>query len=65
MGLEVSLMGIHPEEERSPTFVGIEWKTPVLRPAIQLNQSFLCSPVAAETEERKTRWLGRQHKESS
>ena len=42
MGLEVSLMGIHREEEG---FISarIKRKTPVLRPAIQSNHISLCS----------------------
>ena len=39
-GLEASLVVIH-REEKSLTFARIERKTPILRPAIQLNQSFL------------------------
>ena len=35
-------MGIH-REERGLTFARIERKTPVLRPALQLNQGSLCS----------------------
>ena len=42
VGLEVSLVGIHCEE-RGLTFARIERKTPVLRPALQSNQSSLCS----------------------
>ena len=38
---EVSLMGIH-SEERCLTFARIEWKTPILRPALQSKQSSLC-----------------------
>ena len=39
-GLEVSLVAIHREEE-GLTVARIERKTPIFRPAIQLNQSFL------------------------
>ena len=41
MGLEISLVGIHGEEE-CITFARIERKTPVLRPALQPKQTSSC-----------------------
>ena len=42
MRLEESLIEIY-QKKRGLTFVCIERKTPVLKPALQLNQSYLCS----------------------